>query len=135
MKNKEYYTKRNHLNKIECENQIALIDEMSFANLIIALESYKEKLQNVRDEQKGCKSDATYWVFENKIQLYKACLNYISDKIFDLIKDTTSVNYEKNYEKAKVFYEKKDSEIQNLQTYKPNGYKKIIEVINRIFKQ
>lgn len=120
------------------DTKIEELKTLSKDKLLAELLKVNEDIIINDTRKRNCQSDFSYWSFVARDEELSAIKSYIEDQLKNhLIENNVKfVNTaELDRQRLNTIISKKNEVINNLSEYKPSGYKRIIEFINKIFSE
>jgi len=120
------------------DKKINALKDLTTDKLITELSVIHISLDRNEANRKNCKSDFSYWSYVAEAEELNAVKDYIEDRIQTYLINNNAKTITKAQaaeERLNIIICKKNEVVNNLNEYKPNGYKRIIEFINKIFSE
>lgn len=120
------------------DKKINALKDLTTDKLITELSVIHISLDRNEANRKNCKSDFSYWSYVAEAEELNAVKDYIEDKIQTYLINSNAKTITKAQaaeERLNIIISKKNEVVNNLNEYKPNGYKRVIEFINKIFSE
>lgn len=126
---------RNYTHKEEVENFVYIHGNKPLNELFELIEEKQKEIEQCKVAQNSCNSDLIYWSYVATIDTYSDELEILQERVWERIKEKfipkKMISDVENYTRI---MENKKKVIKDLKTYTPHGYKKTIEIINKIFE-
>ena len=116
------------------DNAIDTLAKLEDCKMLEELEKITISIKQLEEKRKNCKSEMGYWGLVASTEEDVAVRTYIENRIFEYLRNKSLlfIQTEKKNERLERIKQTAQTTIMELKEYKPNNYKKMIEIIEKV---